>query len=146
MSLKDLRSEFDAMKAEFQGKLRVAFQEECAGLFAKYPELETFAWTQYTPYFNDGDPCVFEVNTFTVDINGEDRYNATKSGIAIDAQTSENFPFTVPPPDWWIAAEKEAIALLESVPADVMEIAFGDHVEVTAHRDGTFTTEDYEHD
>lgn len=26
------------------------------------PAITWFAWTQYTPYFNDGDPCVFSVS------------------------------------------------------------------------------------
>lgn len=26
-----------------------------------HPEVTGIAWTQYTPYFNDGDPCVFSV-------------------------------------------------------------------------------------
>jgi hypothetical protein len=26
------------------------------------PTIESFGWTQYTPYFNDGEPCVFSVN------------------------------------------------------------------------------------
>lgn len=30
--------------------------------FAKYPMVEKVSWTQYTPYFNDGDACVFGVN------------------------------------------------------------------------------------
>jgi hypothetical protein len=25
------------------------------------PTMKAFGWTQYTPYFNDGDPCVFSV-------------------------------------------------------------------------------------
>lgn len=28
----------------------------------KYPEIRAFAWTQYAPYFNDGEPCVFSVH------------------------------------------------------------------------------------
>jgi hypothetical protein len=26
------------------------------------PTIESFGWTQYTPYFNDGEPCVFHVS------------------------------------------------------------------------------------
>lgn len=25
------------------------------------PTIASFSWTQYTPYFNDGDPCIFHV-------------------------------------------------------------------------------------
>lgn len=27
------------------------------------PYIHSFGWTQYTPYFNDGEPCVFSVGT-----------------------------------------------------------------------------------
>lgn len=32
-------------------------------LFEDFPDLEWFSWTQYTPYFNDGDECTFRVNS-----------------------------------------------------------------------------------
>ncbi len=31
-------------------------------IFDANPTLEAVRWTQYTPYFNDGEPCVFGVN------------------------------------------------------------------------------------
>lgn len=30
------------------------------------PVIHDFGWSQYTPYFNDGDPCVFKANSFWV--------------------------------------------------------------------------------
>lgn len=39
------------------------FDEKSKELFEKYPDLIDFSWTQYTPYFNDGDECTFRVNT-----------------------------------------------------------------------------------
>jgi hypothetical protein len=38
-------------------------------IFKKNPELKSFSWTQYTPYFNDGDECVFSANTDYISIN-----------------------------------------------------------------------------
>lgn len=32
-------------------------------IFEKYPFLGGVTWTQYTPYFNDGDACVFTAHT-----------------------------------------------------------------------------------
>jgi hypothetical protein len=37
--------------------LLVAFAEQ----FAANPAVKCMIWTQYTPYFNDGDPCTFRV-------------------------------------------------------------------------------------
>jgi hypothetical protein len=28
------------------------------------PDIDSFHWTQYTDYFNDGDPCIFHVHGF----------------------------------------------------------------------------------
>jgi len=41
-------------------------------IFKKHPELESFSWTQYTPYFNDGDECVFNAHTDYISINSSE--------------------------------------------------------------------------
>ena len=38
---------------------------------------------------------------------------------------------------------REILGLLTD---DILEMAFGDHVKVTVHRDGTIETESYDHD
>ena len=35
-------------------------------LFAEYPGLHRIHWTQYTPSFNDGDPCYFSLGEIWV--------------------------------------------------------------------------------
>jgi predicted nucleic acid-binding Zn-ribbon protein len=46
-------------------------------LFKKHPDLKSFSWNQYTPYFNDGDECVFGAYTDHVSINGSDEAEST---------------------------------------------------------------------
>jgi len=41
-------------------------------IFKKHPDLQSFSWTQYTPYFNDGDECTFSANTESIYINDEE--------------------------------------------------------------------------
>lgn len=48
----------DRFKADGEREIKRAFRE----YFRKYPDIEAIMWTQYTPYFMDGDPCVFGVN------------------------------------------------------------------------------------
>lgn len=48
------------------------FEEGCKELFARHPEMESFAWSQYTPYWNDGDVCEFGVYTGDPEINGRE--------------------------------------------------------------------------
>ncbi len=46
-------------------------------IFKKYPTLESFSWTQYTPYFNDGNECVFSAHTDYISINGSEQDEST---------------------------------------------------------------------
>jgi hypothetical protein len=47
-------------------KLNEKFKKEIIGVFENffksYPAVYGFAWLQYTPYFNDGDECVFNMH------------------------------------------------------------------------------------
>lgn len=44
------------------GAIKEALAEGTAALFEKYPFLGAIGWTQYTPYFNDGEACVFSTS------------------------------------------------------------------------------------
>ena len=50
-------------------------------LFENYPDVEAVRWTQYTPYFNDGDTCTFSVHDGYVKLKdqGDVTYNRTES-------------------------------------------------------------------
>lgn len=56
----------NAMK-ELEEKIKkqgqIMFFEVAKEIFDKYPTVRAFSWNQYTPYFNDGDECVFSVNS-----------------------------------------------------------------------------------
>jgi hypothetical protein len=49
-------------KKALQKYLKEKFKE----LFIKYPEIETASWTQYTPFFADGDICIFGLTIMIV--------------------------------------------------------------------------------
>lgn len=36
-------------------------------VFNDFPEIDAMEWSQYTPFFNDGDACIFSVNEITLD-------------------------------------------------------------------------------
>lgn len=48
------------------------FQKGLSLLFKTHDSLESFAWKQYTPNWNDGDPCTFSANTDYIFINNDD--------------------------------------------------------------------------
>lgn len=43
------------------------------------PGIDSFGWTQYTPYFNDGEPCVFGVGEVWVKPVGEGEEKADEN-------------------------------------------------------------------
>jgi hypothetical protein len=66
------RKEKEAIDKLLKEKVYQLFQQEVEELFREHPDLESFTWSQYTPYFNDGDECVFSVNRESIGINGEE--------------------------------------------------------------------------
>jgi hypothetical protein len=54
-----LKKQMEAARKEMANTAAKLFKEMSAELFEENPELVSFSWTQYTPYFNDGDVCEF---------------------------------------------------------------------------------------
>lgn len=106
---------------------REAFKEASTELFDKHPKLESFSWTQYTPYFNDGDECCFSVHYDCPDINGEYGYDLDEKNTDL------------------IAAQRDCEKLIKQFDEEDMKAMFGDHVQVTVTR-GSVETEGYNHD
>lgn len=57
-SIETFRAEREEFKKKTNEFLFSIFKE----FFERNPEVNVIYWTQYTPYFNDGDPCYFSVN------------------------------------------------------------------------------------
>ena len=60
---------FDEKRKELTAQLKKDFPALLAPLFEKYPGVKNVRWTQYTPYFNDGDPCEFSTNAGYAELN-----------------------------------------------------------------------------
>lgn len=57
--LKELRAKREAIAKQITEQATILFKEASKTLFEEFPNLVSFGWTQYTPYFNDGDTCEF---------------------------------------------------------------------------------------
>jgi hypothetical protein len=132
------------------GKIRDAgatgFAQLAAPIFDAHPELESFRWTQYTPYFNDGDECSFGVNSDYVDINDtEETSTAEETGFCINPEEtrwSHRKYGREPNPN------KAAVAigkLLRGLGDEALRAMFGDHVEITVTRNQV-KVERFDHD
>lgn len=109
---------------------RAVFNKAVQSIFVTYPEIEKFSWTQYTPYFNDGDICAFTayIDGDYLYINGKDYYDIGPSHPLVTR-----------------GAFKYVSDFLECVGPDMLETLFGDHAEIVITPTSIDVTE-YEHD
>jgi len=69
--LKEKQNEMQKLKKEMLEESNRIFTELTKDIFVEHPKVKSFSWSQYTPYFNDGDTCYFSVNNDYISINGE---------------------------------------------------------------------------
>jgi hypothetical protein len=103
-------------------------------LFTAYPNVKAIGWTQYTPYFNDGEPCVFSVNDLyvcdeTCNIDSYDIYSWNEVWRGGD----DKYPLIA-----------EVAGILQNAE-DILLMMFGDHVKVVATPNG-IDVEEYDHE
>ena len=158
-----LIAEQEALRKKFQETAQALFKETTKEFFEGNPAITAVVWTQYTPYFNDGDTCEFRVNepTFT---NAPDPENVRWG----EYEGEEEDVFAVENPRWALESDREyyketreAVAkaggidvdsceafsrmIQSSAMEDVMLAMFDDHCKVIATREG-FEVEEHEHD
>lgn len=137
-ALKQLKAEIENQQNLFKVKAQAAFKEATQEVFEAFPNLQSFSWTQYTPYFNDGHECVFGVRGDYPSINGVDGDEISEAWGYQDKHYPARNPELIP-------AQTAVKELLGSLPDEIYKDLFGDHVEVIVTRDGV-TTEEYSHD
>ena len=49
------------LKAQLQEQLKSEMTKIFPAFWEQNPDIKSIVWTQYAPYFNDGDPCIFSV-------------------------------------------------------------------------------------
>src|SRR5271167_2490401 len=59
----ELRTKIAEARKVMEDTAKGCFTEMTTELFNENPTLMAFGWTQYTPYFNDGEECVFRCNS-----------------------------------------------------------------------------------
>jgi hypothetical protein len=123
------------------------------------PTIVEFGWRQYTPYFNDGDPCEFSAHGLWVrtktdgddkspdDLESDGHQSLGKRPGSYDHETRQWISRPYEGPDE--ARHDRVHALRNAIEGeqfeDVLLGAFGDHALVTVRRDG-IQVDSYEHD
>lgn len=147
-----LNSQFQQQKTEASDKFKVAFKLFMKDFFTLVPSVKRVVWSQYTPYFNDGDSCTFGVNdpkfyNFTEDEEDDDfdpdedeLQNGQWAVESWDLRDSSQYGLT--------EEEKDLIQFVSKTISDnndFFEEIFGDHIEITITAEG-IETEEYDHD
>lgn len=122
--------------------MKAELAESVAALLEEIGAHAKLTWTQYTPYFNDGDPCTFHAGTPKLVIGDEtgmcggsqeyDLYEGSGRHINNDLHRSVFERLA----KLWDAVNDE----------DMLLKLFGDHTEVTIHADGTINADECDHD
>lgn len=164
--------EFNKKKQSLVEELRVEFPKLFKELLEQSTVIESFSWTQYSPYFNDGDECTFSVNNSDISINGfneddydeddeeqekldflETEYKEIKTQEELNYVNSSYYKIgdkaylpVVSFDDINLKVYLQIKQLLTSIPDDFYEDLFGNHVEVTVYKSGKINVEEYSHD
>ena len=132
-NIKLIKAEIDKKKRAFQKDCQDSLHSLYLQLFAAYPDLEAVSFTGYTPYFCDGDECVYSVNSYTAAVT----FNGISYGeCEDDALTKGKIE------DSW----GDFVKILDAIPSEIFLTSYGDHCKTTIKRDLTVDSEEYEHD
>lgn len=141
--LEELTKQIEDMKSQYREKAKKVLNESVfPDFFKKHPEVTAIYWAQYTPYFNDGDPCVFSVgevcvtNSKDMDEDGAGPYESFWDG-----EKTWEIPKS-------IDNDLSGVATFIGKNEELMLDLFDDHVVVKVYNESPIRceTEEYEHD
>ena len=128
---------YRAQKEEINAKLSGFGQDSLKPfflqLFEAHPDAQVVRWYQYTPHFNDGDPCVFGVG------------DVETSKIRL-SEISDEVKEAYPGDSWEYSQAAQEVNVFFNGIDDVLRQAFGDGVRVYVERNGTITVDEYGHE
>lgn len=150
-------AEIKAKSAALQSQIASLRQEAAALIkpmlseFIKQnPQVSAVKWTQYTPYFNDGDQCTFNVhepsfffaadpeNNNPEDHDGFESYSMNRGADYKWGPSLEHASAATQAACYELSGELQGVS-------DALEELFGDHVRVIVTADGV-SVDEYNHD
>lgn len=171
--MNSVNKQIEELKRQNIETSKKVFHGAIAAFFKMYPEVAAVRWTQYTPYFNDGDVCEFSVNSpefysqedfenqrFDYNNNswrkpnqwiydhvakGEDKYGHIAT-YKKEIAAYEALEVHLGPRIHEINAGIEKFEkVFRSIDDDIMQNLFSDHVVVTATPNG-IDVDEYDHE
>lgn len=120
--------------------------------------IESVRWKQYTPYFDDGNPCVFAVHEVSVklaedvyfEVTGRSLLKVEEDDVYINSWNISKYDnstgsFFVTPKGQALIDALEELEKQMSEEDMLLEKTFGDHTQVTYYK-GDFFLEECAHD
>ena len=147
-----MNAEMAELKANYQERGQQIFKLAFKEFFEANPEVNVVGWRQYTPYFNDGDPCEFHTTaSYAFVSNAKDydnisygEYEGEDESVWLNDEDYGDHNEELIPKS--VLENAEALrSLLSKIDDDVFLDMFGDHAQVFATRDG-FDVQEYSHD
>lgn len=159
-----------ATKAKIMTDGKAAMTQAFKRFFETTPAIKSISWVQYTPYFNDGDPCYFSRHEICAKLDREllsddlkeylgeeeDCYDYDTCEVQRLEEIEKRRSYGEYPEGLRTTltdAEKDVVnnyeKLLKSIARseldDLYLNVFGDHCKITASKSG-IEIEEYEHD
>lgn len=161
-SFLEIKEEMKRLRDEARKKVKDFFIKGMNKIFEIYPEVKTVSWTQYTPYFNDGEECVFRAHADDFYVNGYDDWGseiwrASEGEIGEKVLLKEEMEY-----DWvregtsskkvYKTPESRSVKIYSAIEGflsqlddDDYKTMFGDHAKIIVRKD-EITVEEYDHD
>jgi hypothetical protein len=148
-TIENLVNNYNTAKSIFQENVSFQLRLEVKRIFEEFPRVTKLGFVGYTPYFNDGDPCMYSASTDSgtlcyldneneeVEIVHDDIYNYRK-------ENNDYIKYSTVPEDIEQASNK-FVSLIDNIPDEILQDVFEEGRTIFS-RDGTYETEDYYHD
>jgi len=159
----EIADRFDEAKKRLSDEGKVAIGEMLKEFFDEFPHVDALTWTQYTPYFNDGSPCTFNLGEFETVMtrDGLEYYDIDLEEVQDEEIGAGRYKVG----DWKLYSYnhityqgecknpqgRELYSAIQQFTQaanrleEVFQAAYGDHVEVTVDRTKT-DIYGYDHD
>ena len=137
-----------AKRKQLTEEVKAVLAEGISEFMKEHPAIKALGWTQYTPYFNDGDTCEFSVGEiyYSLTENQPDSfYDDEDDG---EGSWNEIWTHEKKVPEGLTAQEyKDLVEFVKALNGaeEDLQAAFGDHVKVIVTQNGV-DVEEYEHD
>lgn len=149
--LNEMKNEMAELKRKYVEEGEKSFNSIIQFWFGQNPEVKAIVWEQYTPYFNDGEPCVFGVNepvfvTKEYDEYDERSYNYEEDDVFSWKYNPNNKKGSPSPFREELIKNCKEVKDFIQQNDELFEAMFGDHVKVVLRPGEEPETYEYDHD